>query len=56
MSAFRISPEAEAEIDDIWLYLARESGSIEIATRRLEGITDRFWRLAESPYPGAQPR
>lgn len=33
MSEFRLSPEAEAELDSIWMHIARESGSIEIATR-----------------------
>jgi plasmid stabilization system protein ParE len=31
MAEFRLSPEAEAELDGIWLYLARASGSVEIA-------------------------
>ena len=52
MAAFRISPEAEAELDDIWLYLARESGSIDIANRMVDTLTDRFWRLALNPYIG----
>jgi len=52
MSEFRLSPEPEAELDDIWLYIARESGSIDIATRVLEGITERFWLLAKHPYLG----
>ena len=33
MAEIRLSPEAEAELDEIWLYIARESGSIEVATR-----------------------
>jgi plasmid stabilization system protein ParE len=31
--AARLAPEAEAELDDIWYYIARESHSIEIADR-----------------------
>jgi hypothetical protein len=31
MSEFRLSPEAEAELDGIWLRIARESGSVDIA-------------------------
>jgi plasmid stabilization system protein ParE len=46
MSEFRLSPQAEAELDDIWIHIARESGSTEIATRVVEGITERFWSLA----------
>jgi hypothetical protein len=29
--AHRVAPQAEAELDDIWYYVAKESGSIEIA-------------------------
>jgi plasmid stabilization system protein ParE len=32
MSEFRLSPEAEAELDGIYLHIATESGSIDIAT------------------------
>ena len=49
---FRLLQEAEAELDDIWLYVARESGSSDIATRLIEGITDRFWLLAQHPQIG----
>jgi plasmid stabilization system protein ParE len=28
--AHRVSPRAEADLDDIWFYTAKESGSIEI--------------------------
>jgi hypothetical protein len=34
-----VSPAAEAEMDDIWLYVARESHSIEIASRVVDAIT-----------------
>ena len=33
MNEFRLAPEVETELDDIWLRIARESGSIDIATR-----------------------
>jgi toxin ParE1/3/4 len=52
MSEFRLSPEAEADLDGIWLHTARESGSIDIATRVVDGITERFWLLARYPYMG----
>jgi toxin ParE1/3/4 len=52
MSEFRLSPEAEAELDGIWVHIARESGSIDIATRVVESITERFWLLARYPYIG----
>ncbi|HMD48462.1 MAG TPA: type II toxin-antitoxin system RelE/ParE family toxin [Bryobacteraceae bacterium] len=43
MSEFRLSPEAEAELDDIWVRIAHESSGIDVATRVVESITDRFW-------------
>ncbi len=52
MSEFRLSPEAEDELADIWLHIARGSDSIEIATRVVDGIADRFWLLARHPYLG----
>lgn len=52
MSEFRVAPDAEAELDSIWLHIARESGSVELATRVVEGITERFWLLARYPYLG----
>ena len=41
--AHRVAPRAEADLDDIWLYVAKESGSIEIANRLIDTITDRFF-------------
>jgi plasmid stabilization system protein ParE len=52
MAGFRLPPEAEAELDDIWLHIARDSGSTEIATRVVDAITERFWLLAQHPYMG----
>lgn len=48
--AHRVAPSAEADLDDIWLYVAKESGSIESANRLIDTITDRFYTLACSPY------
>ena len=45
MSEFRFSPEAEAELDGIWIHIARVSGSIDIATRVVESVSERFWQL-----------
>jgi toxin ParE1/3/4 len=52
MSGFRLAPEAEAELDDIWLYIARGSGSIDTATRVVDNISEHFWLLARHPYMG----
>jgi toxin ParE1/3/4 len=48
----RVSPEAEADMDDIWLYVARESHSIDIANRVVDGIAARFGLLARYPAAG----
>ncbi len=50
--AHRLAPSAETDLDDIWLYVAKESGSIEIANRLIDTITDRFYALASFPYIG----
>lgn len=50
--AHRLSPRAEADLDEIWLYVARESSSLETANRLIDAITDRFCRLADFPWMG----
>jgi plasmid stabilization system protein ParE len=50
--AHRVAPRAELDLDDIWFYVAKESGSIEIANRLISSITDRFVLLASFPYMG----
>jgi plasmid stabilization system protein ParE len=47
--AHRLAPQAEADLDDIWLYVARDGGSMDVATRLLGSITDRVFFLANSP-------
>lgn len=44
--AYRVAPRAGADLDDIWYYVAQESGSFEIANRLIDSITDRFFLLA----------
>jgi len=48
----RLAPEAEADLDEIWLYTARQSGSLETADRLIDSITQRFWILAQFPFSG----
>ena len=48
----RLAPEAEAELDDIWNYVAKESGSIEIADHLIDSITERFFLLSSHPHVG----
>jgi toxin ParE1/3/4 len=53
--AHRVAPQAEAELDTVWYYVAKESGSIEIADRLIDSITERFYLLARHPHIG-RPR
>jgi toxin ParE1/3/4 len=48
----RISPRAEADLDEIWLYIATESSSIEVADPLIDAITGHFLLLAGFPYAG----
>ena len=50
--AHRVASQAAADLDAIWYYVATESGSIEIANRLIDSITDRFILLASHPYLG----
>ncbi len=50
--AHRLAPEAEADLESIWLYVARESGSAEVADRLLDSITARFLLLARNSHMG----
>jgi toxin ParE1/3/4 len=50
--AHRLAPRAITDLDDIWLYVAQESGSLDIANRLIDTITDRFLLLASFPYVG----
>lgn len=50
--AHRLSPEAEAELDGIWYYVATGSGSMDVADRFIESLTNRFFLLAMHPYIG----
>ena len=50
--AHRLAPQVVHELDDIWIYLAAESGSIEVADGIIESITDCFLLLSKYPYVG----
>lgn len=50
--AHRLAPEATADLDDIWYYVARESGSADTADRLIDPIADRFVLLASYPQLG----
>jgi toxin ParE1/3/4 len=48
----RIAPQAEADLDSIWYYVATESASVEIADRLVDSLTSRFLLLIRHPYVG----
>jgi toxin ParE1/3/4 len=50
--AHRLAQEAAAELDDIWYYVAKESGSVTRADRLVAAITARFTMLARHPHIG----
>jgi len=46
------SPLADSDLDDIWYYIASETGSIQIADRVIDSIVQRFLLLAKYPRIG----
>jgi plasmid stabilization system protein ParE len=46
------SPQTDSDLDDIWYYLASESGSLEIADRLIDSITEQFVLLAGYLHAG----
>ena len=50
--AHRVAPEAEADLDNVWWYVARGSGSVEIADRFTELLISRFYLLSNNPHIG----
>jgi toxin ParE1/3/4 len=48
----RLSPQARADLDDVWFYVASESGSEERATRIVATITDKFALFGRFPFIG----
>ena len=48
---FRVSRNAERDLDEIFLYWAKRAG-LKVADRLMENITDRFWLLGEHPDAG----
>ena len=50
--AHRVAARAAADLDEIWYYVAKESGSVEIAGRLIDSITNRFFLLSGHPHLG----
>ena len=53
MKRYRVSKEAENDLDDIFAYWA-ERASLDIADRLIDAIVDRFWLLGEYPESGRE--
>ncbi len=50
--AHRVTAQAEADLDRLWLYVARECSSMDVATRLVDSIAERFVLLAGFPNVG----
>ena len=48
---YTIAPAAVADLDEIWLYVARRAG-IEVAERLVGSITDTLILIARNPHIG----
>ena len=54
MKKLRVSHLAERDLDDIWSYVASESGNIDIADNVIESITEHFSLFIHTPEAGAR--
>ncbi len=50
--AYRLAPQAEADLEDVAFYLFVQTGSLEIADRLIQSVTERFDLLAAHPRAG----
>ncbi len=50
--AYRLAPQAEEDLEDIAFYVFLDSGSLEIADRLIQSITERFDLLEAHPFAG----
>ena len=50
MKAFRLSPTAEEDLDDLWSYIARDS--LDAADRVVQELYDAIVALTEMPFMG----
>ena len=48
---YRVSADAERDLDEIFLYWASRAGP-DVADRLIDSITDRFWLIGEHPDAG----
>ena len=52
LMAHDVSPEAAEDLDNIWYYVASESGSTDRADRIVDAVTERFYLLSTHPRLG----
>lgn len=52
MKQFRLSPQAETDLDEIWEWVAIQSGTAKIATAVVSQIVEHLWTLARFPHVG----
>lgn len=52
MKFIRVSDEAERDLEDIWEFIALESGSISIADQLIGNLTRRFALFRQAPLAG----
>ena len=50
--ALVLASQVVTELDEIWYYIAKESGDLAIADRLINSITSRFLLLANYPFLG----
>jgi toxin ParE1/3/4 len=54
MKRIRVSHPAGRDLDDIWYYIVKKSGSTDIADRLVESITATFPLFAHAPEAGTR--
>ena len=50
--AYRLTRDAEADLDEVWSYIAQESRAPDIARHLVESIAERFDLLSVHPRMG----
>jgi toxin ParE1/3/4 len=48
----RLAPQARADLDAIWLYIAQDTANHTIATRTIASITGKFGLFSRFPHLG----
>jgi toxin ParE1/3/4 len=54
MKRIRVSGPAERDLDGIWYYIAKKSGSIDTANGVIDSLTEAFLRFARAPEAGTR--